>query len=69
MIKKLIVFIVRYFFPDIKFSRKSYSQFGEDLVLSSFIDTSKKGFYVDVGAYQPKRFSNTYFYYKKNGVV
>lgn len=45
--------------------RKSYSQFGEDMVLSSFLDVSKKGFYVDIGAYHPEKFSNTYFYYKK----
>jgi hypothetical protein len=49
------------------FSRKSYSQFGEDLVLSFFIWQSgiKNGFYVDVGSYDPKKFSNTNFYYKK----
>jgi FkbM family methyltransferase len=48
-------------------ARKSYSQFGEDLVLSTFCKPNKKnkGFYVDVGAYHPKRFSNTYFYYKR----
>jgi len=53
-----------------KFSKKSYSQFGEDLVLSTYINPSKKGFYVDVGAYHPFKFSNTYFYYKKgwNGI-
>ncbi len=48
-----------------KFSRKSYSQFGEDLVLSTFVNTTKRGFYLDIGAYHPFKFSNTYFYYKK----
>ncbi len=57
--------MIRCFFADVEFSRKSYSQFGEDLVLSSFIKTKEKGFYVDVGAYHPKKFSNTYFYYTK----
>ena len=47
-----------------KFSRRSFSQFGEDIVLSTFID-KKNGFYVDVGAHHPYRFSNTYFYYRK----
>lgn len=49
------------------FSRKSYSQFGEDLVLSSFMfdDRIKQGFYVDVGSYHPKKYSNTNFYYKQ----
>lgn len=52
----------------IGFSRRSYSQFGEDLVLSTFLNTNeiKKGFYVDIGAYKPKEFSNTYFYYRRN---
>lgn len=51
----------------IGFGRKSYSQFGEDLVLSTFCrpDKKTKGFYVDIGAYHPKRFSNTYFFYKR----
>ena len=47
--------------------RKSYSQFGEDMVLSSLIwdKKIKKGFYVDIGCFEPKKYSNTYFYYKK----
>src|SRR5437868_6288327 len=43
----------------------SYSQDGEDLVLSRFLSSENKGFYVDVGAHHPTRFSNTYFFYKK----
>lgn len=64
-IYKILVNIKNNFFG---FYRKSYSQFGEDLVLSTFLDNDeiKNGFYIDVGAYQPKRFSNTYFYYKKD---
>ncbi|MFA6463631.1 MAG: FkbM family methyltransferase [Candidatus Paceibacterota bacterium] len=49
-------------------SRKSYSMAGEDIVLSTFLleaDKIKKGFYVDIGAYKPVRFSNTYYFYKK----
>lgn len=41
----------------------SYSQEGEDLVLRRFLDENKKGFYVDIGAHHPKRFSNTARYY------
>lgn len=44
--------------------RISYSQFGEDLVLGKLLKKSK-GFYVDVGAYHPKHFSNTYLLYQK----
>ncbi len=47
--------------------KKSYSQDGEDVVLSSFFDQKKKykGFFVDVGAHHPVRFSNTWMLYRK----
>ena len=44
---------------------KSYSQEGEDLILLREFYGIDNGFYVDVGAYHPKRFSNTYLFYKK----
>ena len=45
---------------------KSYSQEGEDLILYRILyGKINKGFYVDVGAHHPKRFSNTYFFYKR----
>ncbi|MCB9317245.1 MAG: FkbM family methyltransferase [Lewinellaceae bacterium] len=46
---------------------KSYSQDGEDIVLLSFFEERKNyiGFYVDVGAHHPVRFSNTFLFYKK----
>ena len=44
---------------------KSYSQEGEDMILRRLFEKKKEGFYVDVGAHHPKRFSNTYFFYKK----
>ena len=47
------------------FTIKSYSQEGEDMILRRFFEFKKNGFYVDVGAHHPKRFSNTYFFYKK----
>ena len=43
----------------------SYSQEGEDMVLKRIFDNQKDGFYVDVGAHHPKRFSNTYNFYLK----
>ena len=48
-------------------SHTSYSQEGEDMVLRSFYEGKKnyEGFYVDVGAHHPYRFSNTLFFYKK----
>ena len=45
---------------------KSWSQEGEDLVLQRFFEDRKgKGFFVDVGAHHPIRFSNTYKFYLK----
>ena len=46
-------------------ANQSYSQEGEDLILNRFLDNKKNGFYVDVGAHHPYRFSNTYFFYKR----
>lgn len=42
---------------------RSYSQEGEDGILSRLFDGKHAGFYVDVGAHHPKRFSNTYRFY------
>ena len=55
-------FPVHYFKP-----YTSYSQEGEDMILKSFFENKKhyRGFYVDVGAHHPVRYSNTYFFYKK----
>src|SRR6266581_2478754 len=46
-------------------AQKSYSQEGEDMVLERIFAGKKGGFYVDVGAHHPRRFSNTYFFYRK----
>ena len=48
----------------------SYSQEGEDILLNRLFDSKKRGFYVDVGAHHPKRFSNTYYFYRRgwNGI-
>lgn len=44
--------------------RLSFSQFGEDLLLEHLLPP--KGFYVDVGAYHPVNFSNTWLF-SRNG--
>jgi len=41
----------------------SYSQNGEDLVIDKLLGVKEKGFYVDIGAYDPTRFSNTKRFY------
>lgn len=48
-----------------EFGNLSYSQEGEDLILNRFLENKENGFYVDIGAHHPKRFSNTYNFYKK----
>jgi FkbM family methyltransferase len=52
------------------YALKSYSQEGEDMILRRLFEKQITGFYVDVGAHHPKRFSNTYFFYSKgwNGI-
>lgn len=47
------------------FATKIYSQEGEDIILSEFFPTQTDGFYVDIGAHHPMRFSNTYMFYKR----
>lgn len=47
------------------FGKKSFSQEGEDMVLERIYEHKFDGFYVDVGAHHPMRFSNTYHFYKK----
>ena len=58
------------------FGKRSFAQSGEDLIAWGEIQGSKTqklknakqgqmGFYVDIGAYHPKLFSNTYLFYKK----
>lgn len=44
---------------------RSYSQEGEDLILQRIFSRQGSGFYVDVGAHHPKRFSNTYYFYRR----
>jgi FkbM family methyltransferase len=43
---------------------RSYSQEGEDIILRKLFDRKSRGFYVDVGAHHPRRFSNTHCFYQ-----
>jgi hypothetical protein len=71
MIKKLIPLPVKnlvrrvlafaYWDP---WSNLSWSQEGEDLILRRIFGSKLDGFYIDVGAHHPRRFSNTYLFYK-----
>jgi len=51
--------------------RSSYSQDGEDILVETFLPKDKIGTYVDVGAYHPIQYSNTYRLYRRGwkGVV
>jgi len=42
-----------------------YSQEGEDIVFERLLGKKESGFFVDVGAHHPTRFSNTYALYRK----
>lgn len=42
-----------------------YGQDGEDLILDRLLERQSSGFYVDVGAHHPVRFSNTYLFYRR----
>jgi FkbM family methyltransferase len=44
---------------------RSYSQEGEDMILRRMFATREHGYYVDVGAHHPRRFSNTFYFYKR----
>jgi FkbM family methyltransferase len=48
-----------------EYGNKSYSQEGEDMVLNRVFEGKSSGFYVDVGAHHPRRFSNTCYFYKQ----
>jgi FkbM family methyltransferase len=65
---------------DIPWRKSYYSQFGEDAILQNILasrawaeslnnggdrsTTKEGGFYVDVGAFAPKQYSNTYWFYR-----
>jgi len=53
-----------------KYVRVSFAQYGEDMILSH-MEPQGHGFYVDVGAYQPRSKSNTYKLYLNgwNGIT
>ena len=66
-IRKKFFNIIHRCFPQILYKKTSYSQDGEDMVIQTYYETKKhyKGFYVDIGAHHPYRFSNTAYFYKK----
>lgn len=47
------------------FGKVAFSQEGEDLILNRIFADQPTGFYVDVGAHHPFRYSNTAFFYQR----
>jgi len=45
--------------------KNSYSRNGEDIVIDKILRRKRPGSYIDIGAYDPLRFNNTYRFYKK----
>lgn len=43
----------------------AFSQEGEDLLINRILNNKSEGFFIDIGAHHPIRFSNTYFFYRK----
>jgi FkbM family methyltransferase len=73
LIKKFIPLALKKKFETIKIQLfdihaiKSYAQEGEDLVLARILENLNilTGFFVDIGAHHPTRFSNSYYFYRK----
>lgn len=62
--KRSVLEFKKLFFNNFFYMTKSFSQEGEDIVLSRYLNNVDQGFYIDIGAHHPKRFSNTYYFYK-----
>ena len=63
--KNIIKKQIRKFWPTFHYYQTSFSQEGEDLVIDRLLNRKKNGFYVEVGAHHPFRFSNSFFFYRK----
>ena len=58
-------FYYMYYRPKIFFPKKTYSMYGEDLIVEKFFKKKKIGFYVDVGCYHPIDGNNTHLLHKR----
>ena len=56
------ILLKKYYYQPFK---KSFSQYGEDIIINKLLNNKPKGFYVDVGAFEPDRLSNTKKFYLK----
>lgn len=51
--------------PSKEFEVVSYGQEGEDIILKELLNSKETGFFIDIGAHHPFRFSNTFKFYQK----
>ena len=65
LIYKLYLYYQLFFRYKLFYKKKNYSQFNEDLFLINFFKDKKNGKFVDLGAFHPMRYNNTYLLYKK----
>lgn len=69
MKNKIKKFINRKFYlyskREYRYHKISFSQEGEDILLDHLFLGKNNGFYVDIGAHHPQRFSNTHNFYLK----
>ena len=56
---------MNHFSPNYQYTTHSYSQYGEDLLIAAHFENMNNGFFVDLGAHHPFRFSNTNIFYDK----
>ena len=64
-IQYIKIFHEIFFRSKILIQRESYGFEFEDIEINKYLKKIKKGFYVDIGAFNPIRGSNTYLLYKK----
>jgi len=66
VLKKIISRLLK---PDFMFSKRTYSQYGEDLIIEQALNrlniSSSNCYYLDIGSNHPYYLSNTYYFYKK----
>ncbi|WP_246828938.1 FkbM family methyltransferase [Synechococcus sp. PCC 7502] len=65
MLKELLIKYKIYSVKKYNYHELSFSQEGEDRILARIFEGQESGFYIDIGAHHPQRFSNTYLFYLK----
>lgn len=63
MTKKEALFFFSNLISSMQYINFSFSQEGEDVVIDRLLEHKETGFYIDVGAHHPVRFSNTFKFY------